>query len=146
MGNKKPKSKKIEKKEQEKMNSIEKSMLIVVILLVIALIIKSTFFDEVKGLTGQAGQFKDFVDYSVEEEYDGFLYENNILINRVYKVFIADDTLKTQIDYIDPHTGERIETILDVRYTGQVRTYLFGILPIKQFAVTARAANANEGE
>lgn len=128
------------KEPREKMNAREKSTLIVTIILAVALIIKSVAFDEERGLKGQALEFKNFVDYSVEEEYDGFLYDSNILMHRVFNIFIADPELKTVIKYVDPDTGEKVETILDVRYTAQVRKYLFGIFPIKQFSVTAKAA------
>lgn len=122
------------------MNPREKSMLIVTIMLVIILIVKSFVFDEVKNLTAEEQKFKDFVEYSVEEEYNGKLEQYNIITHRVFDIFVADESQKPIIRYKDPETGEDFEEILSVRYTGRVRAYLLGFLPFKQFSITAKIA------
>ncbi|NLK73020.1 MAG: hypothetical protein GX285_08390 [Clostridiales bacterium] len=125
------------------MNPREKSMLIVTVMLVIILILKSFIFDEVKNLSGEEKMFKDFVEYSVAQEYDGILQQYNIITYRVFDIFVADETQNTIIRYKDPETGEDKEEILSVRYTGRVRAYLLGFLPFKQFSVTAQLAPTN---
>lgn len=122
------------------MNPREKSMLIVTVMLVIILIVKSFIFDEVKNLSGEEKMFKDFVEYSVAQEYDGILQQYNIITYRVFDIFVADEAQNPIIRYKDPKTGEDKEEILSVRYTGRVRAYILGLLPFKQFSVTAQLA------
>lgn len=126
------------------MSAREKSMLIVIIVLFVALTVKSVFLDEVKNLEGEPGQFKDFVEYSVDEEYDGVLKDLHIMTYRVYKIFIADESTPTEVEYVDPTTNEKVERVLSVRYTAGVRGYLFGIMPVKQFSVTAKPIEQDE--
>ncbi len=121
-----------------KMNAREKSMLIVIIVLFVVLTVKSVFLDEVKNLEGEPQQFKDFVEYSVDEKYEGVLTDFHIMTYRVYKMFIADESTPIEIEYVDPNTNETVRRILSVRYTAGVRGYLFGIIPVKQFSVTAK--------
>ncbi len=120
------------------MNPREKSMLIVTLALIVILVGKSLFFDEVKNLTDEEQEFKTFVEYSVSEKYNGKLQQFHIITYRVFDIFVADNQKKTNIIYEDPDTGQEINKILDVRYTAQVRSYLLGILPFKQFSVTAK--------
>lgn len=131
-------------KDNDKMNAREKSMLIVIVALLVMLTVKSVFLDEIKNLEGEPQQFKDFVEYSVEQEYDGMLTDWNIMTYRVYKMFIADETTPVLIEYVDPNTKEKVEKKLDVRYTAGVRGYLFGILPVRQFSVTAKPIEENK--
>ncbi|MCG8484996.1 MAG: hypothetical protein MJA31_16915 [Clostridia bacterium] len=121
-----------------KMNAREKSMLIVIIVLFVVLTVKSVFLDEVKNLEGESQQFKDFVEYSVDEKYEGVLTDFHIMTYRVYKMFIADESTPIEIEYVDPNTNDTVRRILSVRYTAGVRGYLFGIIPVKQFSVTAK--------
>ena len=113
-------------------------MLIVTLALIVILVGKSLFFDEVKNLTDEEQEFKTFVEYSVSEKYNGKLQQFHIITYRVFDIFVADNQKKTNIIYEDPDTGQEINKILDVRYTAQVRSYLLGILPFKQFSVTAK--------
>ncbi len=120
------------------MNSREKSLIIVTVLLIIILAGKSLFFDEVRNLTEEEQQFKNFVEYSVSEEYDGMLQQYHLINYRVFNIFVANDQQKTIITYKDPQTGQEINNTLNVRYTARVRGYILGILPYKQFSVTAK--------
>jgi len=120
------------------MNAREKSLIIVTALLIIILVAKSLFFDEVRNLTEDEQQFKNFVDYSVSEKYNGKLEQYHIITYRVFDIFIANDQQKTSISYKDPQTGQEINETLDVRYTARVRGYILGFLPFKQLSVTAK--------
>ncbi|MDF3001092.1 MAG: hypothetical protein K0Q48_1211 [Bacillota bacterium] len=119
------------------MSNREKTMIIMIIVLLIALVIKSTMLDEVKNLSADEQNFKEFVDYSVTEQYDGFLERSGILVYRVYRIGIADKDQKGLLRYEDPNTGKPVELIQDVQYNAKVRGYLLWILPIKHLSVTA---------
>lgn len=128
------------------MNIREKSMLIVTLLLIVILIGKSVFFDEVKNLSDEEQQFKEFVEYSISEKYNGKLQQYNIVTYKIFDIFTADDKTKTQIAYLDSETRQKIEAVLDVRYTARVRAYFLGFLPYRQFSVTANPVdNENRG-
>ena len=75
---------------------------------------------------------------------DGFIFEKNIVVIRTTKVFLADDKVKTKIGYIDETTGEKVEEIIDGRYTGTIRHYLFGVLPFKQNSISAAIVDESE--
>ena len=117
--------------------SREKTMIIAIIVLLIALVIKSTMLDEVKNLSAEEQTFKDFVEYSVSEQYDGFLERSGIIVYRVYGISVADKDQKGILRYEDPETGKMVESIQDVRYSAKVRGYLLWILPVKHQIVTA---------
>lgn len=126
-----------ETEKKAPMSSREKTMIIMIIVLLLALVIKSTMLDEVKNLSIDEQNFKTFVDYSVMEQYDGFLERSGILMYRVYDIKIADKDQKGLLRYEDPNTGKPVELIQDVRYRAKVRGYLLWILPIKHLSVTA---------
>lgn len=119
------------------LNSREKTMIIAIIVLLVALVIKSVMLDEVKNLSAEEQTFKDFVDYSVSEQYDGFLERTGIIVYRVYGINVMDMDQKGILRYEDPDTGKMVESIQDVRYSAKVRGYLLWILPVKHLIVTA---------
>lgn len=119
-------------------NSREKSMIIILAILIIILILKSCVFDEVKNLTREEQQFKDFVEYSVQEEYGGGLADLGLIVYRVYDIYLADPNEKGMIRYEDKKTGTMVDLIQEGRYNARVRGYLLWIIPIKHFSVTAQ--------
>ncbi|MBP6491904.1 MAG: hypothetical protein KA282_02925 [Clostridia bacterium] len=121
----------------KKISKKEVAMIISFLFLLTVLTIKSTMIDEVKNLNSTEQQFKDFVDYSVEEEKNGILENTGILVYRVYHIEMADEEEKAVLRYEDPETGEMTEVVQDGRYEASVRGYLLWILPINQFSVTA---------
>jgi len=125
------------KKEKRPMNAREKSMIIVTVLMIVILFSKSIFFDEVKNLSGDELKFSKFIELTVDETYEGFIFDKNIVVLRTNKIFLANSDVKTKIGYIDETTGEKVEEIIDGRYTAVVRHYLFGVLPFKQSSITA---------
>jgi len=122
---------------KRQINAREKSMLIVTVLLIVILFSKSLFFDEVKNLSGDELKFSKFIEYTVDETYEGFVFDKNIIVIRTNKIFLANGDVKTKIGYIDENTGEKVEEIIQGRYTAVVRHYLFGVLPFKQSSITA---------
>lgn len=121
----------------KKISKKEVAMIISFLFLLTVLTIKSTMLDEVNNLNSPEQQFKDFVDYSVEEEKNGILENTGILVYRVYHIEMADEEEKAVLRYEDPETGEMTEVVQDGRYEASVRGYLLWILPINQFSVTA---------
>ena len=122
-------SKKISKKEI--------ATIILFLLLLMTLTLKSTLLDEVKDLTPEEQQFKNFVDYSVAQDKNGILESTGIMVYRVYDIKMADRDQKAVLRYEDPQTGKMTEIIQNGRYDASVRGYLLWILPIEQFSVTA---------
>lgn len=116
----------------------EKAMIIVLAVLVLILIVKSVFLDEVKNLSGEEEQFKQFVEYSIEEEHSGALADMGLMVYRIYDIYKADEDQKGVLRYVDPATGEKVEVVQDGRYTARVRGYLLWILPVQHFSVTAK--------
>lgn len=112
----------------------EKAMLIVIIALLVILVAKSLLFDEVKNLTPDEAVFKDFVEYTLEEDHAvqaPFCY-------RVVKIFMANPDEKALLRYEDPATGEMTEVVLEGRYTAQVRKYLLWVIPYKSISITSQ--------
>ena len=93
----------------------EKHTIVLFLVLLAILSVKSILLDEVKNLTPEEAQFKEFVEYSLEEDYEGFLTDTHLMAYRVYKIQMVDDV-----------------------YVGSVRGYLFSILPIRHFSVTSQ--------
>ncbi|MEL7655609.1 MAG: hypothetical protein AAGU75_06850 [Bacillota bacterium] len=119
-------------------SSREKAMIIMIIFLLIALTVKSTVLDEVKNLSPEEQQFKDFVEYSISEQYDGFFEDSGLMVYRVYDLYMADKDAKGVLRYKDPKTGEMVDVVQDGRYNARVRGYFLWILPVKHFSVTAK--------
>jgi hypothetical protein len=135
-----------EGKEDEASKSREKAMAILLVVAIIVLIVKSTFLDEVKNLTAEEQIFKNFVDYSVEEEYSGFLLDKGIVTYRVFDLYMANPDEKAILRYEDKETGKMIEITQEGRYNARVRGYLFWVLPIKSFSVTAQIVEETVNE
>ena len=119
-------------------NNREKSMAIVLIILIIILILKSCVFDEVKNLTPDEQQFKNFVDYSIEKEYSSSLVDMGLMVYRVYDIYLADSNENGVLKYEDKKTGKMVEVVQEGRYNARVRGYLFWVFPVKHFSVTAQ--------
>lgn len=109
----------VTEEEQERKKSFfvgkEKHTIVLFLVLLAILSVKSILLDEVKNLTPEEAQFKEFVEYSLEEDYEGFLTDTHLMAYRVYKIQMVDDV-----------------------YVGSVRGYLFSILPIRHFSVTSQ--------
>ena len=127
-----------EKKKKEPINNREKSMIIVVVILALMLIAKSLFFDEVRNLTADAAVFKEFVDYSIEQKYDGPLEKAGIIQYRVFDIYIAAPDETGLLRYEDPETGMMIEKTVDGRYNARARKVLLWVFPIKEVSVTSQ--------
>ncbi len=127
-----------EKQKGNPMSPREKAMIIMVVFLLIVLVFKSAVFDEVKNLTAEEQQFKDFVEYSVAEQYHGFLENSGLMVYRVYDLYMADKDQKGVLRYEDYKTGEMVEVIQDGRYNARVRGYFLRIIPVKHFSVTTK--------
>lgn len=115
----------------------EKSMVYILILLLVTLVIKSCFLDEVKNLSGTEEQFKDYVEYSVAQKYDGIAERVGLMHYRVNDIYIAEKNQNTKLNYIDPKTNREKNIILKDRYNARVRGYFLWIMPVKNFSVTA---------
>jgi hypothetical protein len=123
--------------KQQQIGKKEIIMIIVTIALMIILGVKSTFFDEVRDLPPAEQQFKDFVDYSVQRDYDGMMEKAHLMVYRVYKIEMADKKQNAVLKYKDPETGKQVEIVQDGRYNAKVRGYVLWIFPVNQFEVTA---------
>ena len=119
-------------------NSREKSMIIILVILVLVLILKSVVFDEVRNLNPDEQQFKDFVDYSVEQEYRGTLEDMGLMVYRVYDIYLADPNENGIIKYLDAKSGKIVEVTQEGRYNARVRGYLLWVIPVKHFSVTSK--------
>ena len=115
----------------------EKWMIMLFIILLIVLTFKSNLFDEVKNLSPEEQQFKDFVEYSVARDNSGILEDAKLLGYQVYDIDMADEDQKAVLRYEDPKTEEMVEIVQNGRYSANVRGYFLWILPIRQFSVTA---------
>lgn len=115
----------------------EKGMIILFLILLVVLALKSNLFDEVKNLSPEEQQFKDFVEYSVARDNSGILEDAKLLGYRVYDIDMADEDQKAVLRYEDPKTEEMVEVVQNGRYNANVRVYFLWILPIRQFSVTA---------
>ncbi len=126
-------------KQQQKQQISKKEIIaiIITIALVIILGVKSTFFDGVRDLQPAEQQFKNFVDYSVQRDYDGILEKTHLMVYRVYKIEMADKKQNAVLRYKDPETGKQVEIVQEGRYNAKVRGYALWILPVNQFEVTA---------
>jgi len=123
--------------KQQQIGKKEIIMIIVTIALMIILGVKSTFFDEVRDLPPAEQQFKDFVDYSVQRDYDGMMEKAHLMVYRVYKIEMADKKQNAVLKYKDSETGKQVEVVQDGRYNAKVRGYVLWIFPVNQFEVTA---------
>jgi hypothetical protein len=123
--------------KQQQTGKKEIIMIIVTIALMLILGVKSTFFDEVRDLPPAEQQFKDFVDYSVQRDYDGMMEKAHLMVYRVYKIEMADKKQNAVLKYKDPETGKQVEVVQDGRYNAKVRGYVLWIFPVNQFEVTA---------
>ena len=124
-------------KTEKMMVGKERGMIILFFVLLVVLALKSNIFDEVKNLSADEKQFKDFVEYSVARDYSGSLEDAKLLGYRVYGIDIADEDQRAVLRYEDPKSGEMVEVVQRCRYNANVRGYFLWILPIKQFSVTA---------
>ncbi len=138
---KRSKEKEVKKKKvREPLSNRDKSMIIVTIVLVIILIAKSLFFDEVRNLTEDEAIFKEFVRYSVEQEYDGALEASGIIQYRIFDIYMVNPDETSLLRYEDPDTGMMVEKTMDGRYNARVRKVFLWVLPIKEFSVTSKIA------
>lgn len=129
---------KSEKKGDGETKGREKAMIIMLVVLLIVLSVKSLYLDEVKDLNPQEQQFKDFVEYSVSQEQDGFLEKRGLMVYRVYDLYMADEKQNGVLKYVDPNTNEEVQITQKGRYNARVRGYLLWIFPAKHFSVTAK--------
>ena len=135
--NRKISSENVKSKRGTPLSSKEKAMIVMIVLLLLVLLFKSFYFDEVKNLSEDEMKFKSFVEYSVSEEYDGFLEQSGLMTYRVYDIYMADKDEKGVLRFKDADTGKVVETIQNGRYNARVRGYFLWILPVKHFSVTA---------
>lgn len=101
------------------MSKREKTYVLVTIVLVLMLLMKSTLIDPYKTKNNDEELFKVTVEEVLAEEYDGFLYDNNIIKMRVIKIYKDDG-----------------------KYYAKVRKYFLSVLPYSDFKVVDQA----EGE
>lgn len=124
-------------------NSKEKAMVIVVVLLVVILVIKSCFLDEVKNLSPQEAQFKDYVEYAIEQDLQKD-NQFNFITYRVYDIFLADKDQQVELNYVNPETEKEVSVIQDGRYSARVRGYFLWVIPVKHFSMTAQEKQDTE--
>ncbi len=121
----------------KKLSGKEIGMIALFVILLTTLTLKSFFFDEVDSLTPEEKHFKDFIEYSVARDYDGFFENPPWMVYRVIRIAMAEEDEKAVLRYEDPNTGSMVRIVQDGRYEADVRGYLLWILPIKEFSVTA---------
>ncbi len=124
--------------KKRRFNNREKSMFIVLALLIALLIGKSLFFGEVKNLTSDEVIFKTFVDYTLEEEFNGVLVDSGIIQYKIFDIFLAAPNEESLLRYQDPITGQMIEKTLKGRYTARVRKVLLWVFPLKEISITSK--------
>ncbi|WP_053955625.1 hypothetical protein [Inediibacterium massiliense] len=112
------------------MTKREKYMLYVIPVLFVVLICKSLFLDEVK-VSGDALQFKNFVETIVENDkrYNGPFKEIGIAHYKVVSIKKIKDTGTSVIS----NGKENIK--IAGAYEGKVRGYLLYIFPYKEFRI-----------
>lgn len=103
------------------MNRRERAYLIAVVILVGVLLVKSLILDPVKLEDPSEIQFANWVETKVEEEFDGFVYKNNIFVHRLVSV-------KTKVE-------DKEEL-----YVGRVRRYFLGVLPMSEQYIKEKTA------
>ncbi len=95
------------------MNRREKMYVIAIVVLFALLLLKSMVLDPVKLTDEHEIQFAQWVENRVEEEYNGFIYDNNIVVSRLVSVKI-----KTEDE--------------EELYVGKVRRYFLGVVPMSE--------------
>jgi len=89
--------------------------------LLLVLVLKSIVFDPVNLEDPSEIAFANWVETKIEEEFDGFFYNNRIFVHRLVSV-------KTK--------NEEDEML----YIGRVRRYFLGVLPLSEQYIKEKTA------
>ncbi len=116
----------------------ERMYVYTIILLLIALFIKSFYFDEVQGLNNDEKLFKEYVEKIVDESYQGFLKDYNIIGYRVVKIEKVDTEGISLIKVKDGNYDKYKEVEINGKYRAKVRKYLFYLIPFGEDRVLSR--------
>ncbi|WP_430884801.1 hypothetical protein [Fusibacter sp. JL216-2] len=103
------------------MNRRERGYAVAVGVLLLVLVLKSIVFDPVHLEDPSEIEFANWVETKIEEEFDGFFYNNSIFVHRLVSV-------KTK-------TEEDVEL-----YVGKVRRYFLGVLPLSEQYIKEKTA------
>ncbi|BEP30148.1 hypothetical protein [Helicovermis profundi] len=103
-----------------KIGKREKLYLIVIPILFVVLVMKSYLFDEYKATNFEEANVIKGIYQTVDEKYDGFVYDNNILSFRVVAIKI-----------IKEEDGVKL-------YKSKVRKYLFTVIPYRDLIIEYR--------
>jgi hypothetical protein len=126
------------KEAKRPLNNREKSMYIVLAVLIVILIAKSLIFDEVRNLSKDEQIFKDFVEYSVEQKYDGVFENAGIIQYRIFDIYMAAPDETSILRYEDSSTGVMLEKTLEGRYNARIRKVLLWLIPLKEISITSQ--------
>jgi hypothetical protein len=106
--------------------------------LIVILIAKSLIFDEVRNLSKDEQIFKDFVEYSVEQKYDGVFENAGIIQYRIFDIYMAAPDETSILRYEDSSTGVMLEKTLEGRYNARIRKVLLWLIPLKEISITSQ--------
>ncbi|WZL72654.1 hypothetical protein QBE52_16550 [Clostridiaceae bacterium 35-E11] len=119
------------------MNKREKIMLYMILILLTMVSVKSLFLDEVKNLTRDEQQIKQFIKEAVEEEsqYNGFLQKKHLATYRVVSIKKVSEDGNFPVFYYDKERKEQVQKSIPGKYVIKIRGYLFHIIPYKEFRI-----------
>ncbi len=104
------------------MNRREKMYIFGIAVLFALLVVKSFILDPAKVTDPNELEFANWVEQRIEEDYDGFLYDNHIVVTRLVSV-------KTKTE-----DGEEL-------YVGKVRRYFLGVVPMSDRYIKENVTN-----
>ncbi|AKL97074.1 hypothetical protein CACET_c36430 [Clostridium aceticum] len=109
------------------------AMLIVTILLLVFLIVKSLFFDPVRGLEGDREKYRLFALQVAPSQNISLLERGSLLNYKVIYVFKENEEDNTKIMYKRDEAW--ITEVLEGGYSAKVRAYILGVIPVKDIYV-----------
>jgi len=104
------------------MSRRERVYVIAVIVLLVVLVVKSLVFDPVNLEEPQKIEFAMWVETKLDEKYDHFIFDYNIVVHRLVSVKQKEEE------------GEML-------YVGKVRRYLLGVVPFSEQYIKEKISN-----
>jgi uncharacterized membrane protein YvbJ len=130
--------------KKEPINNREKAMIIVIVVLILILLLKTFLFDGVRNLSSDEEVFKTFVEYSIDDKFQGTLVDYGIVSYKIVDIYMAEDNVTSLLRYMDKSTGEMVETTLDGRYNARVKKMILYIFPLEEFSITSQIVGQTE--
>ena len=121
--------------------SYEKKMAVALAVLLVLLSFKSLVLDPYRPVTPEEAAYREFAllvapYHGSPIPGDGVLYTRRVV--RLERV--SGDGI-TEIMIVDSDSGELVEKALDGHYEARIRSYLLGVIPIREFRIEGGVAS-----